>query len=192
MGRPLRTALGGLVYHVMNRANGRQVLFNDAGDYAAFERVLFEAQQRVAMRLLAYCLMPTHWHLVLWPYRDGDLSRFIGWLTLTHTQRWHAYRQTVGTGHLYQGRFKSIVVQTDEYLFTVCRDVERNALRAKLVDRAEVWRWSSLWRREYGDAQQKGLISEWPIMRPKEWVAWVNEDEGKEDGGVSGTLENGS
>ena len=177
MGRPLRTALGGLVYHVLNRANGRQVLFNDAGDYAAFERVLHEAQQRIAMRLLAYCVMPTHWHLVLWTYGDGDLSRFISWLTLTHTQRWHAYRQTVGTGHLYQGRFKSFVVQTDEYLLTVCRYVERNALRAKLVDRAEVWRWGSLWRREYGDAQQKTLISEWPIMRPKEWVAWVNEEE---------------
>ena len=177
MGRPLRTALGGLVYHVLNRANGRQVLFNDAGDYAGFERVLHEAQQRIAMRLLAYCVMPTHWHLVLWTYGDGDLSRFISWLTLTHTQRWHAYRQTVGTGHLYQGRFKSFVVQTDEYLLTVCRYVERNALRAKLVDRAEVWRWGSLWRREYGDAQQKTLISEWPIMRPKEWVAWVNEEE---------------
>lgn len=180
MGRPLRTALGGLVYHVLTRANGRQVLFNDAGDYAAFERVLHEAQQRIAMRLLAYCVMPTHWHLVLWTYGDGDLSRFISWLTLTHTQRWHAYRQTVGTGHLYQGRFKSFVVQTDEYLLTVCRYVERNALRAKLVDRAEVWRWGSLWRREYGDAQQKTLISEWPIMRPKEWVAWVNEEESAE------------
>ena len=155
-------------------------MFNDAGDYAAFERVLHEAQQRIAMRLLAYCVMPTHWHLVLWPYGDGDLSRFISWLTLTHTQRWHAYRQTAGTGHLYQGRFKSFVVQRDEYLLTVCRYVERNALRAKLVDRAEVWQWSSLWRREYGDARQKALISEWPIMRPKEWVAWVNEKEGAE------------
>jgi len=180
MGRPLRAAPGGLVYHVLNRANGRQALFDDDGDYAAFERVLSEAQKRIAMRLLAYCVMPNHWHLVLWPHRDGDLSRFISWLTLTHTQRWHAYRQTVGTGHLYQGRFKSFVVQTDEYLLTVCRYVERNALRAKLVDRAEVWRWSSLWRTEYGDAQQKALVSEWPITRPREWMAWVNAEEGAE------------
>lgn len=130
MGRPLRAAPGGLVYHVLNRANGRQALFDDDGDYAAFERVLSEAQKRIAMRLLAYCVMPNHWHLVLWPHRDGDLSRFISWLTLTHTQRWHAYRQTVGTGHLYQGRFKSFVVQTDEHLMTVCRYyVERNAGR---------------------------------------------------------------
>lgn len=169
------------MYHVLNRANGRQRLFDDAGDYAAFERVLSEAQQRVAMRLLAYCVMPNHWHLVLWPYRDGDLSRFMRWLTLTHTQRWHAYRQTVGTGHLYQGRFKSLVVQTDEHLLTMCRYVERNALRAGLVERAEAWRWSSLWCTTYGGAQQQALINEWPITRPTDWEAWVNGDENAEE-----------
>ena len=98
MGRPLRVAPGGLVYHVLNRANGQQALFDDEGDYAAFERVLSEARKHIAMRLLAYCVMPNHWHLVLWPYCDGDLSRFISWLTLTHTQRWHAYRQSAVRG----------------------------------------------------------------------------------------------
>jgi len=181
MGRPLRAAPGGWVYHVLNRANGRQGLFDDDGDYAAFERVLSEAQQRIAMRLLAYCVMPNHWHLVLWPYRDGDLSRFMSWLTLTHTQRWHACRQTVGTGHLYQGRFKSFVVQTDEHLFTVCRYVERNAVRAGLVERADAWRWSSLWRTSYGDAQQQALVSDWPLTRPADWVAWVNGNEAVAD-----------
>jgi putative transposase len=134
MGRPLRVAPGGLVYHVLNRANGRMALFDDDGDYAAFERVLAQACERVSMRLLAYCVMPNHWHLVVWPQRDGDLSRFMNWLTLTHTQRWHTHRQTVGTGHLYQGRFKSFVVQTDEHLLTGCRYVEGNALRAGLVE----------------------------------------------------------
>ena len=181
MGRPLRAAPGGLVYHVLNRANGRQGLFDDDGDYVAFERVLYEAQQRVAMRLLAYCVMPNHWHLVLWPYRDGELSRFMSWLTLTHTQRWHAYRQTVGTGHLYQGRFKSFVVQTDDHLLTVCRYVERNAVRAGLVERAEAWRWSSLWRTTYGEAQQQAMVSNWPIARPADWVVSVNGDEGAEE-----------
>ena len=137
MGRPLRTAPGDLVYHVLNRANGRQPLFEKDGDYAAFERVLAEACQRVPMRILAYCVMPNHWHLVLWPYLDGDLSHFMGWLTLTHTQRWHAHHHTVGHGHLYQGRFKSFLVQQDAHLLAVCRYVERNALRAGLVERAE-------------------------------------------------------
>jgi putative transposase len=181
MGRPLRAAPGGLVYHVLNRANGRQRLLEKDGDYAAFERVLGEAQQRIPMRILAYCVMPNHWHLVLWPYRDGELSRFMSWLTLTHTQRWHAYRQTVGTGHLYQGRFKSFVVQTDEHLLTVCRYVERNALRAGLVERAEQWRWSSLWRMIDGDAPPHALISDWPVARPADWVAQVNGEEGAED-----------
>ena len=147
MGRPLRVAPGELIYHVLNRANGRQRLFDDDGDYRAFERVMTQACSRVSMRLLAYCVMPNHWHLVVWPRQDGDLSRFMNWLTLTHTQRWHTHRQTVGTGHLYQGRFKSFVVQTDEHLLTVCRYVERNALRAGLVERAEAWRWRARWVR---------------------------------------------
>jgi hypothetical protein len=90
------------------------------------------------MRLLAYCLMPNHFHLLVWPRADGDLSQFLRWLTVTHTQRWHAHHRTAGTGHLYQGRFKSFPVQSDEHFLTVCRYVERNALRANLVGRAGV------------------------------------------------------
>src|SRR5260370_27208182 len=91
MGRPHRVALGGYVYHVLNRANGRLPIFQKDGDYAAFVRILGEAREHVpGMRLLAYCLMPNHWHLLLWPRRDGELSDFSHWLTLTHTQRWHA------------------------------------------------------------------------------------------------------
>jgi putative transposase len=179
MGRPLRPTSAEVVYHVLNRANGRMTLFDDDRDYAAFARVLAQASERVSMRLLAYCVMPNHWHLVVWPRRDGDLSRFMNWLTLTHTQRWHTHRQTVGTGHLYQGRFKSFVVQTDEHLLTVCRYVERNALRAGLVERAEAWRWSSLWRKTCEDAKHQSLVSEWPIARPTDWLGWVNADEGE-------------
>ncbi len=100
MGRPLRADQGGFVYHLLNRANGRLTLFAKDGDYEAFLRVLAEAVGRVDMRLLAYCVLPNHWHLLLWPRADGELSRFVGWLTLTHTQRWHAHRHTTGSGHL--------------------------------------------------------------------------------------------
>lgn len=175
MGRSLRVAAGDVVYHVLNRANARLPLFETPADYAAFERVLAEAHERIAMRTLAYCVMPTHWHLVLWPRKDGDLSRFMAWVTLTHTQRWHAHRQTAGSGHLFQGRFKSFPAQTDEHLLTVCRYVERNALRAELVRRAEDWRWSSLWWRTHGESAGPGWLSEWPVPRPHRWVAWVNE-----------------
>ena len=80
MGRPIRQAHGGVVYHVLNRANDRGLLFSKSEDYEAFERLLKEAPQRFDMRLLAYCLMPNHWHLVLWPRRDGDLSTFMAWV----------------------------------------------------------------------------------------------------------------
>ena len=146
MGRPLRAAEAGYVYHVLNRANARMTIFEKDEDDEAFERVLAEAVERTKTRLLAYCLMPNHWHLMVWPQADGELSAFVGWLTLTHTQRWHAHRHSAGTGHVYQGRFKSFPVQEDEHFYTVCRYVERNALRANLVSQAEQWRWSSLSR----------------------------------------------
>lgn len=181
MGRPPRAATGGVIYHVLNRANDRRTIFERPGDYEAFERVLAEAHGEFAMRTLAYCVMPNHWHLVLWPWKDGDLSSFMGWVTLTHTQRWHAHRQSAGAGHLYQGRFKSFPVQADEHFLTVCRYVERNALRAGLVLRAEEWRWSSLWRRTRGGPQAKRWLAEWPIARPRSWVEWVNEPQTDEE-----------
>ena len=107
MGRPKRVDLGGYVYHVLNRSNGRAPIFLKNGDYEAFLRIAAQALDHVpGMRLLSYCLMPNHWHLVLWPRADGELSDFVHWLTLTHTQRWHAHYRDVGTGHLYQGRYK--------------------------------------------------------------------------------------
>jgi REP-associated tyrosine transposase len=153
-------------------------LFEQDGDYAAFERVLAEGYERSPMRILAYCLMPNHWHLVLWPTNEGEVSRFMSWVTLTHTKRWHGYRHTVGTGHVYQGRFKSFVVQEDGHLLTVCRYVERNPVRARLVERAEQWRWSSAGRRP-GCARVVPL-SEGPVARPDEWLRWVNETESDE------------
>jgi putative transposase len=175
MPRPRRVADGGIVYHVLNRANAKMTIFSTAGDYQAFEDILHAACQRTRTRLLAHCVMPNHWHLVVWPRADGELSEFVGWLTLTHTQRWHAFRESAGTGHVYQGRFKSIPVQSDEHLFTVCRYVERNPLRADLVRTAEEWRWGSLWRRVHGNAALRVLLSDWPVAPPRAWVRLVNE-----------------
>ena len=181
MGRALRAATGGMVFHVLNRGNARARIFHKDADYEAFERILGEAKERYDMRVLAYCLMPNHWHLVLWPRHDGDLSRFMGWVTLTHTQRWHAHRGTGGTGHVYQGRFKSFPVQADDHFLTVCRYVERNALRANLVKRAEQWRWCSLWRRGQDDAEAKKLLSDWPVRCPRDWNDWVNEPQSEQE-----------
>ena len=175
MARPLRAAPGGFVYHVLNRANARLKIFEKDADYLAFERTLAETQERVPMRILAWCLMPNHWHLVLWPRHDGNLSEYMRLVTLTHTQRWHAHRATAGTGHLYQGRFKSFVVRKDAHFLTVCRYVERNALRANLVQRAEEWRWCSLWRIHHGKTDDPPQIDPWPVTRPRNWIAYVNQ-----------------
>jgi len=156
-------------------------MFDSASDYEAFERVLWQASERFEMRILSYCLMPNHWHLILWPRQDGDLSRFMAWLTLTHTQRWHAHRQSVGSGHVYQGRFKSFVVQSNEYFLTVCRYVERNALRAGLVERAEDWQWGSLWRRVCGKREAQEILTDWPVAQPPNWLALVNQEDSQGD-----------
>jgi putative transposase len=167
--------LGGYVYHVLNRANGRLPIFQKDGDYAAFERILGEALEHVpGIRLLAYCLLPNHWHLVLWPRRDGELSDFGHWLSLTHTQRWHAHYHNMGTGHLYQGRFKSFPVAEDEHYLHVCRYVEGNALRAGLVKRAEAWRWCSLWQRQQKERPPQWILSAWPVTEPPDWLKEVN------------------
>lgn len=174
MPRRPRLAAGELAYHVLNRRVGRLPLFEKPPDYAAFENILAEASAATKIRMAAYCLMPNHWHLLLWPRRDGELSEVLRWITVTHTQRWHAHHKTAGTGPVYQGRFKSFPVQTDEHFLTVARYVERNALRAKMVNRAEDWQWGSLWRRTQGDPKFAAWLSDWPIDRPRDWVARVN------------------
>jgi len=181
MGRPIRAAGGGWVYHVLNRATvtlglsaRRRTIFESDGDYEAFERILAEGVERFQPRLVSYCLMPNHWHLVVWPEADGILSKFVAWVTLTHTQRYHAHRHTAGYGHVYQGRFKSFPVQEDEHFYTLCRYVERNALRAGLVERPDAWRFSSLWRMTHGDAQAQAMLSGWPVKRPKDWLKLVH------------------
>jgi len=138
-------------------------------------------QQRVPVRILAWCVMPNHWHLLLWPRNDGDLSNYMRLVTLTHAQRIHAHRASAGTGHIYQGRFKSFVVQDDAHFFTVARYVEANALRANLVPRAERWRWSSAWRVAHGLADQSPCVHPWPVIRPSEWLSYVNEPASSEE-----------
>jgi len=144
-------------------------------DYEAFEKILVAAQERVQMRILAYCILPNHWHLVLWPRKDGDLSEFMRWLTVTHTQRWHAAHRTAGSGHVYQGRFKSFPVQSDEHYLTVCRYVERNALQATLVRQAQQWRWSSLWHRLAKESEMKSHLISGPLSFPDNWTRLVNQ-----------------
>lgn len=180
MPRPTRIDVGEIVYHVINRSNARLQIFNTSDDYHLFEETLTQAKEKVDMRIFAYCIMPNHWHFIVQPRNDGDLSTFVGWLTMTHTQRWHVAHDSIGTGHLYQGRYKSFLVQSDEYFLWVCRYVERNPLRAKLVKVAEHWQWSSAWRRVKGTDEQKKLLDTWPTEQPKKYLEWLNEKESED------------
>lgn len=174
MPRRPRVATGGYVYHVLNRAVGRWQIFRKEEDFAAFERIIGEVHERRPMRILSYSLMPNHWHFVLWPKVDGELSEFMRLLGVTHVQRWHAHYNTAGTGPLYQGRFKSFPVQPDGNLLDVCRYVERNALASGLVPRAEQWNWCSASHR--GQTERPWLLKAelWPVPKPQSWVELLN------------------
>lgn len=172
MGRPRRVAAGGIVYHALNRANRRARMFHKPGDYDAFLQIIGQGLERVPCRLLGLCLMPNHWHLVLWPHKDGDLSRLVGWITNTHVKRYREHYQDQIGGHLYQGRFKSFPVQEDAHLLTVLRYVEANPLRCGLAERANQWPWSSCSIR--GSATPAiALLSPWPVAQPADWESLV-------------------
>ncbi len=142
MPRKTRTLFGSFCYHIINRGNGRAQVFHGEADYREFVKLMAAAGDRLPPRLLAYCLMPNHVHLVLWPREDGEVSRWMQWLMTAQVRRHHRRHGT--DGHLWQGRFKAFPIQRDEHLLSVLRYVERNPLRAKLVARAEDWPWSSL------------------------------------------------
>ena len=176
MPRIARVTPGGMIYHVLNRSNGRQRLFRSRGDFQAFYDVLLLAMERHPTRLLSWCIMGNHWHFVPWPREDGELSQFFGFLGLTHATRWQAAHGLVGSGHVYQGRFKSFIVESDDLpVLLVMRYVERNQLRAGLVKRAEDWPWSSLHARLHGPAEIRALLTEAPVDLPDDWVKRVNQ-----------------
>lgn len=172
MARRRRVAPGGFVYHVVNRAAGRLVLFESSSDFAAFEYLLRDVLMRTRMRIIAYCLMRNHWHLLLWPMVDGDLTTFMHRLTTTHARRWVLAHDAVGRGAVYQSRFKSIPVQSTCHLLTVWRYVERNPLRANLVNSAQDWDWSSLSLTR--DRRKAPVLCASPVERPSSWVDFVN------------------
>ncbi len=178
---------------MLNRANGRLRLFRTSRDFLSFYDVLKLAMERHPTRLLGWCIMGNHWHFVAWPREDGELSRFFGYLSLTHAARWQVAHDAVGTGHVYQSRFKNFIVQRDEHLAWVLRYVERNPLRARLIKRAEDWPWSSLHARLRGPDEIKRLLSAWPIDEPADWVQRVNRPQTqREEDAITESIRRGS
>lgn len=167
-----RRGTGAFVFHVFNRAIQTLVLFHEPGDYDEFLRVVRDSADRYGVRILAYAVMPNHWHFILWPRDDIGLSSFMQWLTATHAKRWRGWRGNTGRGAVYQGRFKAVSIQRDEHLTRACRYVERNPLRAHLVERAEDWPWSSASELALGDGRPP--LEPWPVPKPTNWFELLN------------------
>jgi putative transposase len=160
----------GECYHVLNRANRKARIFHSPTDYDAFIRLIARAQEHVEVEILAVCLMPNHVHFVIRSSKKDDVSRWMKWLLGTHGIRYNKkYRNS---GHVWQGRFKAMHVQTDHHLMNVMRYVERNASRANLVARAEHWRWGSLRWRTLGSPVV--TLTAPPIELPMWWAEFVN------------------
>ncbi len=170
MARWRRFAPGGIVYHVLNRANNRSQIFFADSDYDLLVDLIFAAARRTGVRVLAYCVMPNHWHLLLWPIEDGTLWRFAHWLTVNHVRSYRRQTDTVGLGHVYQGRYRSFPVQTERYYYNALRYVEATAFRARLVNGAEQWRWSSAHER----ASATTRLAAGPLELPSDWRELVN------------------
>ena len=172
MPRRRRVTPPGVVFHVMNRAAKKSRLFDDTSDYRAFQDIVSEAVARFDVAFFAYIVMPNHWHFLLSSRGDRDLSRLMHWLETTHARRWGLAKGVDGQGAVYQGRFKAVPIQVERHFLWVCRYVERNALRANLVERAEAWRWSSLWQRQNGGDGPR--LAPWPVSAPVDWLDHVN------------------
>jgi|SRR6185503_835643 len=171
MPRTARAIVGGYCYHVLNRGNKKARVYHERADYEQFFALVARAQERLELPILAACLMPNHVHLVVRPVHSDDLARWMHWTFTTHVRWYHAKYST--TGRVWQGRFKAFIVQEDHHLLTVMRYVERNALRANLVERAEDWEWGSLaWRRS---ARPPVELAASPVSLPSYWRHLVND-----------------
>ena len=179
MPRPLRPVDVGLVYHVINRGNNRQRVFSKPGDFEAFLKTLVELKERKPFELYGYCLLDNHFHLLIRP-RGESISRIMQALLASHTQRFHKHHGS--GGHVWQGRFKSPVIQDDEHLLTVLRYIEANPLRAGIVERAGDYPWSSY--TVHGLGLANGLVdslvtfdelSPYPAVRLRKWAETVHE-----------------
>ena len=172
MPRAIRIIKKDIVYHLLNRANGKLRIFKKARDFEVFEEILAEAINKFHVRITGYCIMSNHWHMVAWPRKDNQLSEFMKWLTVTHAQRWHTAHGTTGMGHLYQGRYKSFPTKSDEHYLTLLRYVESNPLRAEIVGKSQSWPWSSLALRNGRECEI--TLSDGPVELPRRWNYLVN------------------
>ena len=161
----------GHAFHLLNRGNGRARVFHGNRDYTTFIQLLAKAKERVPVSVAAFSILPNHFHLVVEPGANGaTLSAFMQWWLTSHVRRHHRAHGT--SGHVWQGRYKSFPIQTDEHFLTVVRYVLQNPVRAGLAVRAGDWRWSSLSFPE--------LVDPWSVPPPRD-ASWLDEPVGQSD-----------
>ena len=161
----------GGIYHVVNRGNDKRVIYPQADEYEHFLALLQEGRSHAPVSIVAYCLMPTHFHLVLIPLADGALSTYMHRVTGSYASGLRQRTRTRGFGHVFQRRFWAAPVSDHEAFVCVLRYVEGNARRAGLVARAQEWRWTSLTDRMQESPQ---IINVCPLALPGPWPEWVN------------------
>ncbi len=172
MPRPNRICPDGVPQHIVNRGNRRGRIFLSSADYLGFLGALAEAAERTTVRLVAFCLMPNHWHLVLWPWIGSEVPAYMQVAMNAHIRDLLRRHGTSGTGHIYQGRYRNSAILSTVHFLNVCRYVESNPVAAGLTDHAEQWEWSSLTRD--GPVPGVHLLSPWPVQKPATWSELVD------------------
>lgn len=181
MPRIARVDISNYAYHILNRAIMRLRIFNTDKEYERFEKIIERAAEKIGMRIVAYVIMPNHWHFLLYPKEDGDLGLFVHQISNTHTRQVKSRTKTIGTGPLYQGRYKSFIIQQDDHFLAVLKYIERNPVRSGLVINAEDWRWGSAWHRVYGVPEQKRFLADSPVELPANYRRWINSPESSKE-----------
>ncbi len=172
MARPIRVQYPGAFYHIMTRGNERSNIFNVVEDYQDFLLVLFNTIKRYNWDCYAYCLMPNHYHLLI-KTNEANLSIGMRQLNGSYTQNFNIRNKRVG--HLFQGRFKSILVEEENYKYQLIRYIALNPLRSNIVDRIEDWRWNSC-------LEVMGKIAATGCVNKRETLSNFDQDENRAKG----------
>ena len=161
------------IYHIINRGNRREVVFHDNYDYEKFLKLLIESKEKYAIKIYAYCLMPNHFHLVIYTKYADSLSQGMHWIS-SSSVRYYNKRYNI-SGHLWQGRYKSFIVQEDSYLLVLLKYVEANPKRARIVKDCIDYKYSSANNRIKNN--ENLITDEIPILLPDDWYGYINSDE---------------
>jgi putative transposase len=169
MPRHGRCLLDGAFYHILNRGNAKQQVFFDKQDYLHFLESVSLALKKHPVDVLAYCLMPNHFHFVVRAKQADNLSKWVHLLMTRHIQ--NHKKKYESTGHIWQGRYKDFIIQDEYHLLIVLRYVEANALRAGLVNSSVKWKWSSQFER---DREANYLLNNNIVELPENWQEFVD------------------